>query len=167
MLFRSWQDRLGPLDGLRVGLAWSGRPTHADDPSRSMALARLLEALALPGVSLVSLQKEVSAEDACLLAERGVVAVGRDVDDFADTAAVISMLDLVVTVDTAVAHLAGALGKPAWVLLASRPDWRWLLERSDSPWYPRAVLFRQAQRGEWGPVLARIQEQLLALAGRP
>ena len=87
-------------------------------------------------------------------------------EDFADTAAAIACLDFVISVDTAVAHLAGAIGKPVWILLASRPDWRWLLGRSDSPWYPQAVLFRQAQRGDWRPVLARVRERLLALPGR-
>jgi tetratricopeptide (TPR) repeat protein/ADP-heptose:LPS heptosyltransferase len=151
-----WASRLGPRVGPRVGIAWAGSAKHGDDRNRSIGLAPLL-VLAASGVSLISLQKEMNAQDRELLGSRGdILRLGEEFTDFADTAAVIAELDLVISVDTAVAHLAGAMGKPVFILLPYAPDWRWLLERADSPWYPTARLFRQKRPGDWGAVVASV-----------
>jgi hypothetical protein len=122
-----------------------------------MVLARLLPLLSRQGVGLVSLQRGIRSEDAGVLASNGYVArFGEEFDDFADAAAVISQLDLVIAVDTAVAHLAGALGTPVWILLPFASDFRWMLEREDSPWYPTARLFRQPEHGDWESVIERV-----------
>jgi Glycosyltransferase family 9 (heptosyltransferase) len=113
--------------------------------------------------TFVSLQKEVRAGDAEILANSGMRRFGEQLGDFSDTAGLISQLDLVISVDTGVAHLAGALGKPVWILLTHAPDWRWLLDRDDTPWYPTARLFRQADSREWGSVVARVGEALVEL----
>ena len=109
----------------------------------------------------VSLQKEIRAGDAEILKRCNVLQFGQQLGDFSDTAALISQLDLVITVDTSVAHLAGALGKPVWILLTHAPDWRWLLDRNDSPWYPSARLFRQDETRDWSRVTMRVRDALL------
>jgi ADP-heptose:LPS heptosyltransferase len=124
--------------------------------------------LSTPGIEFVSVQTDIAAADAAVLHRHpDVVEIGSGLRDFADTAAVISLLDLIVSVDTAVAHLAGALGKPVWMLLPFAPDFRWLLEREDSPWYPTARLFRQPRFGDWDSVLARVCEEIGRLAAVP
>jgi tetratricopeptide (TPR) repeat protein len=139
-----------------VGLVWSGRSTHAKDLERSIALQQLFPILRHP-VQWISLQKEVRASDEfCLANTPAILRLGEELEDFADTAALIDNLDLVITVDTAVAHLAGALGKPVWILLPYVADWRWLQSREDSPWYPTARLFRQSDRRDWEPVIERV-----------
>jgi tetratricopeptide (TPR) repeat protein len=144
----------------RVGLVWSGNPAHKRDQDRSILLRAMLPLLD-SGATFVSLQKDVRDSDAILLKERSDILDLRDhLGDFADTAALISQLDLVISVDTSVAHLAGALGKPVWLLLNDVPDWRWLLGRDDSPWYPAARLFRQDATCDWGKVIARVHEAL-------
>ncbi len=156
-----WAPRLGASDRLRVGLAWTGSPTHSRDRFRSMKLSMLRPILEVEGVRFVSLQKGPAAEAAGVLPE-GVdwVDVGPELGDFADTAAVISQLDLVLCVDTAVAHLAGALGKPVWVMVAQPADFRWLEGREDSPWYPTLRLFRQSRRDDWTDVVERVKAGL-------
>lgn len=150
----AWRARLGETRAPRVGLAWSGRPTHRNDMNRSIRLAELAPLLT-PGAEFIGLQKDVRAEDrAALAAMPAIRQFGGQLRDYADTAALIACLDLVITVDTSVAHLAGALGKPVWILLPSDPDWRWLLGRSDSPWYPSARLFRQTRVHEWSDPIA-------------
>jgi hypothetical protein len=150
-----WRQQLGTGTKPRVGIVWSGRLTHKNDHNRSIPLSALLP-LAGAGVELVSLQKEVRGDDLATLAQFGEIRhFGEELQDFADTAALISLLDIVVSVDTAPAHLAGALGKPVWILLPYRPDWRWLLDREDSPWYPTARLFRQPAIGDWESVIER------------
>jgi tetratricopeptide (TPR) repeat protein len=157
-----WATRLGPKAGPRVGIAWAGRATNWNDRNRSIGLAPLL-ALAIPGITLVSLQKQLRAPDRELLAAQPhICRLGEEFADFADAAAVIAELDLVISVDTAVAHLAGAMGKPVFILLPYAPDWRWLLERSDSPWYPTVRLFRQMRPGDWDSLIAEVRA---ALAG--
>ena len=159
-----WSSRIGTLAGTKVGLVWTGSKGHKNDHRRSIALARLLPPLAGAGVSLVSLQKEVGAEDRALIARDGHLHHwGDDIADFADTAALVSLMDIVVTVDTSVAHLAGALGKPVWILLPFAPDWRWMLQREDSPWYPTARLFRQSSLGDWDGVIAHVARRLSEL----
>ena len=115
--------------------------------------------------TFVSLQKEIRAGDAETLASCDMLRFEQELGDFSDTAALISQLDLVISVDTSVAHLAGALGKPVWILLTHVPDWRWLLDRDDSPWYPSARLFRQRETREWGSVTMRVREALLEFTG--
>ncbi|MEG5052625.1 MULTISPECIES: tetratricopeptide repeat protein [unclassified Microcoleus] len=149
---------------LKVGIVWAGNPKHRKNKQRSCSLSQFLPLLDVSGVSFYSLQKEVSEADRALLNQTSIVDLSPHFGDLADTAAAIAKLDLVISVDTAVAHLAGALGKPVWILLAFSPDWRWLLEREDSPWYPSARLFRQHQRGDWEDVFDRVAEVLGAVA---
>ncbi|MEG4248175.1 tetratricopeptide repeat protein [Microcoleus sp. Pol10D4] len=149
---------------LKVGIVWAGNPKHRKNKQRSCSLSQFLPLLEVSGVSFYSLQKEVSEADRALLNQTSIVDLSPHFGDLADTAAAIAKLDLVISVDTAVAHLAGALGKPVWILLAFSPDWRWLLEREDSPWYPTARLFRQHQRGDWEDVFHRVAEALGAVA---
>ena len=156
----AWRARLAALPGVRIGLVWAGNPQHVNDTRRSIALRALLPVLAQPGVRFVSLQKELRPGDAELLGVHPQVThLGDDLASFEDTAAVIALLDLVIAVDTSVAHLVGALGKPVWMLLPASPDWRWLLDREDSPWYPTARLFRQSAPDEWGDVVARVSAE--------
>lgn len=158
-----WSDSLGAMrsDGRpRIGLVWSGERAHDNDLNRSMSLAALAPLLDLPHLKFISLQHDVREADAVLLQARSdVVQIGQTFADFADTAAAIAKLDAVIAVDTAVAHLAGAMGKPLFLLLPFAADFRWLRERSDSPWYPTARLFRQRQFGDWtGAVEALCRE---------
>ena len=159
---QAWRSRL-PADGRRkVGLAWSGNPNHANDRNRSLALAQFRR-LAPDHCDYVSLQPQVREGDrAALAAWPALLDVGAQLQDFAATAALMEALDLVVTVDTSVAHLAGALGRPVWILLPFCPDWRWLLQRTDSPWYPTARLYRQPAPGDWDTVLAQVRADLEA-----
>ncbi|WP_017660631.1 tetratricopeptide repeat-containing glycosyltransferase family protein [Baaleninema simplex] len=152
---------LSPSPFPKVGLVWSGRATHRKDKERSIAFDRLQQLLEIPEIEFYSVQKDPRPEDAKILATewrlRDLVSNCRD---FADTAAAIAFLDLVVTVDTSVAHLAGAMGKPVWLLLANVPDWRWGLTGETTPWYPTMRLFRQRRRGEWETVLADLDRAL-------
>jgi hypothetical protein len=160
-----WQQRLGPRTRMRVGLAWSGNPSHKNDLNRSMPFRALAPWLAL-AVDFHVLQKDIRPEDAAALAQFPNVQVhSAELGDFADTAALADEMDLVISVDTSVAHLAGALGRPLWVLLPFNPDYRWFLDRSDSPWYPSATLFRQPALGDWDSVVAAVEAQLHNAAG--
>jgi tetratricopeptide (TPR) repeat protein len=160
-----WASRLGPKVGPRVGIVWAGSAKHGYDRNRSIGLAPLL-VLAASDIALVSLQKELRAPDRDLLGAHGdILCLGEEFAEFADTAAVIAELDLIISVDTAVAHLAGAMGKPVFILLPYAPDWRWLLDRTDSPWYPTARLFRQKQPGDWDSVIARVRAALAEQLG--
>jgi tetratricopeptide (TPR) repeat protein len=154
-----WAQRLP--QGRRIGLVWSGSTIHSNDANRSVALARM-EPLFQSGDVWVSLQKEVRERDQPALQASGLLDLTAELHDFADTAALISALDLVIAVDTSVAHLAAALGKPVWLLVPFSPDFRWLLDREDSPWYPSMRLFRQQRPGDWGGVITRIHQALLA-----
>jgi hypothetical protein len=156
---------LAPADGRRrVGIVWAGNPRHGKDRARSVALDHFAALARRDDVALYSLQVGArAAELAALDAPIGDLAPG--LSDFADTAAALDALDLVITVDTAVAHLAGALARPVWTLLPVAPDWRWMLERDDSPWYPTMRLFRQASRGDWAGVFARVEAALNGLRG--
>jgi Flp pilus assembly protein TadD len=160
----AWRARLQDLlqPGIRhIGIVWAGRPTHNNDLNRSMGLSAFAPIAALDGISLVSLQKGPAQSAIADYFECApLLNLGAEIADFVDTMAIIETLDLVVTVDTAVAHLAGAMGKPVWILLPYAPDWRWLLERSDSPWYPTARLFRQPSPGDWISVTRQVGEAL-------
>lgn len=158
----SWRHRLGPRKATRIGIAWSGNPRHREDASRSIPLAMLADLLRdRPDREFHVIQTDIRPDDRAQLARMPHVREhGLLLKDFADTAALVSLLDIVITVDTAVAHLAGAMGWPVWLLLPLVPDWRWLLGRDDSPWYPTMWLFRQRTRGDWAPVLREVAAQL-------
>jgi tetratricopeptide (TPR) repeat protein len=154
-----------PAGRLKVGLVWAGNPGHHNDAARSLRLEDLTPVLQTPGVAFYSLQVPVPARDkACLESGAGMVEVGGRLKDFLDTASAVAEMDLIICVDTAVAHLAGALGKPVWTLLPFASDWRWFLDRTDTVWYPTMRLFRQSQRGEWQPVIQQVAEALRSLA---
>jgi tetratricopeptide (TPR) repeat protein len=172
-----WRERLGTMSGLKVGLVWAGNPEHVNDHRRSVELTLLGPLFAVRGASFVSLQVGPRAADLKKLApsltlprERGREGVGAIEDlspalsDFVESAAAVSALDLVITVDTSMAHLAGALGKPVWVLLPHVTDWRWMLQRNDNSWYPTMRLFRQEQSEHWPAVIARVARDLSAVA---
>jgi tetratricopeptide (TPR) repeat protein len=162
-LVAHFRQRVEARGSLLVGIVWSGNPAHTNDHNRSLPVADLLQA-ASPGVRLISLQKEVRDVDLPALAAADVAHEGEWLTDFEHTAALVECLDLVISVDTSVAHLAGALGKPVWILLPFAPDWRWLLERPDSPWYPSARLFRQQTAGDWSGVLVSVRQALSGMA---
>ena len=161
-----WRPRLPDNGRLRVGICWSGTGAHLNNRRRSIPLDCFAQLLAVTGIDFVSLQKDVTAADAALLRKHGVLALGQDFDDFTDTAAVVAMLDLVISVDTSVAHVAGAMAKATAVLLPFSPDFRWLLGRTDSPWYPTMRLFRQTTIGDWNDPLERLRTELEGAAAR-
>ena len=159
----AWSRRLA-TDGLRVGVVWTGNPEHMRDRLRSIFFSQFRRLTAVAGATFYALQKGLTVAQREELALAGtVVDLGDELRDFTDTAAIVANLDLVITVDTSVAHLAGALGKPVWILLPHAPDWRWLRERSDSPWYPTARLFRQTVAGQWNSVLDEVERELQTL----
>jgi hypothetical protein len=161
ILVEHWKKELAPLDGFRIGIAWQGNSQHAGDRYRSFPLIYFEPLARIDGVKLVSLQKGPGTEQ--LQGRFPILDLGDRLDAagaFLDTAAIMMNLDLVITVDSAVAHLAGALAIPVLVALSIAPDWRWLLERADSPWYPTMRLFRQQRFGDWSNVFERIHEEL-------
>lgn len=161
-LVQKWKQRFDPADKrLRVGLTWAGRPQHTNERNRSMKLAQFAPLAPLDSITLYSLQKgDASAQTAQPPSGLRLNDWTADLTDFADTAALIENLDLVLTVDTAVAHLAGAMGKRVWLLLPWIPDWRWMLHRTDSPWYPNLRIFRQQKIGDWAEVLQQVAHSL-------
>jgi tetratricopeptide (TPR) repeat protein len=163
-LVRRWQDALRPhAQSFKVGLSWAGSPIHRRDRERSMSLQQLASLGGVDGVTFFSLQKgDPSRETAAPPEGLPLIDFTQQLHDFADTAALVSQLDLVITVDTAVAHLAGALGKPVWVLLQYSPDWRWLLGREDTPWYPTMTLLRQQALSDWSAPIAAATQKLRA-----
>ena len=162
-----WRQRL-PKSGLRVGLVWKGSTLHSNDNNRSLASLSMLTSLwTAPGVNFVSLQKGQGEDEAeAPPIGQPILHFGTDILDFADTAAIVAQLDLVICIDTAIAHLTGALNKPCWVLLpASGTDWRWLRDRPDSPWYPNVVrLFRQTKPGDWSAIIDDVAQNLSSWA---
>jgi tetratricopeptide (TPR) repeat protein len=160
-LAEAWGDMMkaDPKRRLKVGLAWAGRRTHEQDKIRSCPLDLLANLGDLDQVTFYSLQKGAETTSGW-----GLELIDRTarMSDFADTAGLIANLDLVITVDTAVAHLAGAMGKPVWIMLPFAPEWRWMLTREDSPWYPTAKLFRQDAPNAWPPVVDRIKQELIS-----
>ena len=159
----TWRQRLAHLPGRRVGLVWAGNPKYPVDRKRSVPFAALAPLQALDGISLVSLQMGDARGEP---ADAGLFDAATLIGDYADTAALIMALDLVISVDTSVAHLAGALGQKVWLLNRADTDWRWLLERSDSPWYPSMTIFRQPVPGDWSPVVEAVKKQLMGTWGR-
>ena len=162
VLAEQWKTRIGPTDGRRkIGLAWAGRATHTHDRQRTISLAQLAPLARHPAVTFYNLQKPEPHQPAIQSpAGMELIDLSSHFDDFAETAALISHLDLVITVDTAIAHLAGAMGKRVWVLLPFVPDWRWMLNRETSPWYPSMRLFRQKYPGDWAGVIERVAREL-------
>ncbi|MCF8506971.1 MAG: glycosyltransferase [Caulobacter sp.] len=163
-----WRRRLPPGEGFRVGLAWAGSPGHGNDRHRSTCLESLRPLLDVPGVRFCSLQKGDPAKQLAASDMAGRIEdIAADFADFGDTAAALECLDLVISVDTSVIHMAGALGRPVWVLTAFTPDWRWLLDRDDTPWYSTMRLLRQERPGDWEPLIARAAGDLTRLAAAP
>jgi tetratricopeptide (TPR) repeat protein len=164
-----WRARIG-VDGFKIGISWQGNPRGEIDLGRSVPLRNFARLSHIPGVRLISLQKDVGLDQLselpndAKLETLGVLDNGADA--FVDTAAVMVNVDLVVTCDTSIAHLAGALGRPTWVALKHVPDWRWMLDRNDSPWYPTLRLFRQRERDDWTSVFSEIEESLCSLQGK-
>jgi Flp pilus assembly protein TadD len=155
-----WRKRM-PEGRRRIGLVWAGRASNQNDPNRSIRLEALVPLGGVEGIQFVSLQKgDAAAQASNPPVGMSIIDCGAELEDFTDTAALIDQLDLLITVDTAAAHLAGALGKPVWILLPHFPDWRWMLDREDSPWYPTARLFRQPAVGDWKTPIDRIAQEL-------
>jgi hypothetical protein len=144
----------------RIAITWSGNPSHDNDRNRSIALRRLAPLFDNKGLSFISLQRELRGDDGEILAANGVTQIGDALSDFADTAAVLALCDRLITVDTAVAHLAGAMGRPVWVLVPFAPDWRWGLTGETTSWYTTARLFRQPKPDDWDTVIARVCAEL-------
>jgi hypothetical protein len=162
-LSAGWQPLLGDGPELRVGLIWAGSSSHPQDRHRSIPL-RSLSPLHRPGVRFFSLQLGAAARQMSMGADGlDLVDAAPGIHDFADTAALIERLDLLITVDTAAAHLAGAMGKPVWIMLPYVPDWRWMLDRTDSPWYPSVRLFRQTRPGQWSDPVDAVAKALSEL----
>ncbi len=155
-----WRERLSAFGGLKVGVCWAGNPTNTLDRTRSIPLAMLAPVFEVPGVLFVSLQTQARPGE--VATDYGLHDWTSELDDFAQTAALISALDLVITVDTSVAHLAGALGRPTWLLNRFNTEWRWMVGRSDSPWYPTVRVFRQPALSDWGAVIEAV---VVALGG--
>ena len=156
----------GLAGGLKVGLVWAGKPSHKNDRNRSLDFDSLVGLLGLKDIFYFSLQIGPRADDLRTAGCDGLITdLSGSIKDFADTAIVLEALDLLITVDTSPAHLAGALGKPVWVLLPYVPDWRWLLDRDDSPWYPSLRLFRQESPNDWSTPPRRLAEALKTRAG--
>lgn len=169
-LVEHWRRELAPLRGFRVGIAWQGSPRHPWDRHRSATFDDLTPLARVPGIDFISLQKGVGPDDiqcSAFRAPHSALVTYSGIDEangpFMDTAAIMRNLDLVIAVDTAVAHLAGAQGVRTWLALNYSPDWRWLLDREDSPWYPTMRLFRQAKLGDWSSVFSRMADELLSL----
>ena len=162
-LTSAWAERLGPREDFRVGMVWGGNPEHTNDAKRSIDPGLLKPLIQIPGVSIYSLQVSRDGEAKAVFGD-AITDLAPELKDFAETAAVIRNMDLVVSVDTAVAHLAGALGHQVWTLLPFMPDWRWLFDRDDSPWYPSMRLFRQKTAGDWPGVIKRLAAAIVKQA---
>jgi tetratricopeptide (TPR) repeat protein len=166
---KNWKDKIDMLAGntgdLRVGFVWAGNPEHGNDRKRSIPLETFAPLFNTPGVQFFSIQKGLATPELDKLPQGlPVYNIGDAFNDFADTAAAMANLDLIISVDTSVVHLAGALGRPTWTLLARTPDWRWLNDREDSPWYPSMRLFRQQTRNDWPTVINKVASELAILA---
>jgi hypothetical protein len=164
-LVARWRDELPLGRVLRIGIAWQGSPSHTRDRYRSLPLAEFAGIAALPGVRLYSLQLGPGREQLAEVAgDWPITDLGDRLGDFYNTAAIMRNLDLVITCDSSPAHLAGALGVPVWVALAFLPDWRWMLDREDSPWYPTMRLFRQKSFADWSDPFARMRDELTRMS---
>lgn len=163
-----WRKRLSGIGGLRVALVWAGRPDHFNDANRSISLSKLALLAAVPGLTFLSVQKGPKAIEAQTPPTgMTLINLSEEIRDFEDTAAILTTVDLLISVDSSPVHLAGALGRPAWVMLPFVPDWRWLQERSDTPWYPSLRLFRQPKTGDWDNVVTAMANKLAHLREPP
>jgi tetratricopeptide (TPR) repeat protein len=160
-LVRRWRAAMEDDGRFKIGIVWQGNPQHPRDHLRSLSLAAFRDIARFPGARLYSLQKGAGSEQLATAHEFGMVDLGSRIQDYADTAAALANLDLLISADTSALHVAGALGLPAWALITRLPDWRWLLDRTTSPWYPTVRLFRQSAVGGWGPVLSRVYSALI------
>ena len=161
----AWRAVFAKAPGLKIGIVWSGNPKHQFDYNRSLPIGQFAKILEGVPAHFFAIQKDIRIDDArALLMLPTVTDLSRQITDFSDTAAIVSALDLVIAVDTSVAHLAGALGTKTWTLISYAPDWRWLLERTDSPWYPSMRLVRQTEAGNWDPAVTALNRELMALA---
>jgi len=162
----NWKNKLP--QGINIGLVWKGNAAHKNDKNRSLPSIETLKPLwdlnnqfKEKNINFISLQKGAGEDEANNPpTDQPLIHLGADIQDFSDTAAIVAQLDLIICVDTAIAHLAGSLNTPCWVMLSHNADWRWLLDREDSPWYPNMRLFRQTTHGDWGEVVARMVERL-------
>jgi ADP-heptose:LPS heptosyltransferase len=159
-----WRERLGTDEDIKVGITWAGSKTHKLDRKRSLPAELLAPLGKIPGVRFISLQKDRKEEATSKLSGLSLTDWTAELYDLANTAALIANLDLVISVDTAVAHLAGAMGKTIWVLLPEVPDWRWMMDRDDSPWYPTMTLFRRGKKESWAEPIRRVVEALTRAA---
>jgi ADP-heptose:LPS heptosyltransferase len=157
---QAWRQRLGSRSRRRIGIAWSGNPAQPDDRLRSIPGERLSPLLQRQGCEFHTVQTGLTATDAERFTQLGGYDYSAELYDFGETAALMTVLDLVISVDTAPAHLAGALARPTWLLLQSNADWRWMRDRTDSPWYPTMRLFRQPNPGDWDSVIAAVGRAL-------
>jgi Flp pilus assembly protein TadD len=158
-----WKERLAQYPGVKVGLAWAGRPTNPNDFHRSTTLQKLRGLAGVPGIQFVSLQKGYASAQVKEIPELGMLDWTEELTDFADTAALVGALDHVVSICTSITHLSGALGKPTWTILSYTADFRWMLDREDSPWYPSIRLFRQPEYGDWESVVQNVRKELIDL----
>jgi hypothetical protein len=155
-----WRSKLGD-SGFKIGIAWAGNPSFKNDRDRSITLKNILPVCSVPGARFFSLQKDLRDGDAEFLnANPHIRHLGNELENFLDTAAAMESLDLIISSDTSIVNLAGALGRPVWILLSFNSDWRWLLDRTDSPWYPTARLFRQDKNGDWASVVDKVRAEL-------
>lgn len=155
-----WKNKIAHLKSPKIGVVWSGNPAYGNDQKRSIALEKFSK-ICVAGAQYISLQKECRDEDKLVLTDHpNIHFMGDDINDFSDTAAIIELMDLVITVDTSVAHLAGALGKQVWILIPFNSDWRWFIDGDVTPWYPSARLFRQDILGNWDHIIGRVQSEL-------
>lgn len=161
----NWKQKIGDHNTFKVGIVWAGNPDHENDANRSCSLDFFKSLLFIDGIQLYSLQMGAASEELRSIDDHSrIIDLSDEINDWSDTAAAIANLDLIITVDTSIAHLAGAMGRLTWTLLAYAPDWRWLLERGDSPWYPGMRLFRQQRVGDWSELFTRVSKELNALS---
>jgi len=164
-LIEKWRSKMDPVK-YKIGLVWAGNPKHLDDHNRSCKLSVFAHLLKIPGVIFYSLQKENPDMQSMNKTEGiSLIDAASELTDFADAAALIVNLDLIISVDTSVAHLTGALGRQVWTLLPFAPDWRWMLNRNNTPWYPTMRLFRQNRFGDWDSVLVNVEKALKEMLG--
>ena len=154
-----WVEKLGNKQKIRIGIVWSGNINHGNDKNRSIMLQKILPYLS-EKYEYISMQKEVRDVDRHILESSVIRQFTSEINDFSDTAAICELMDLIISVDTSIAHLAGAMGKKSWVLLPYAPDWRWLLDTEQSPWYPSLRLYRQKTKGVWDEVLKQVSTDL-------
>ena len=163
-VLQQWKNRFKEDKKFKVGITWGGNPEHPNDHHRSFKLLQYVPLLETPGVSFYSFQKGERAQELNeLLRDYGITDLNQDLCDFQDTAGALKAMDLIISADTAMVHISGAVGQQCWSLIPMRPDWRWMLDRDDSPWYPTMRLFRQTKMCDWDSVILRVRDELQKL----